>query len=602
MPRTACPTAEQLSAFVLGKLPDGPLEAVAAHTGGCARCQRELQTREAAPDPLVLQIRRPRPEDPVDAEPILTHVLEQVQELAGASTLPWARTEHPWLAPARAPDEMGRLGPYRVLRQIGAGGMGMVYQGEDPDLRRPVALKVMNPFLASQDGPRRRFLHEARAMAALTHDNIVPIYQVGEERGVLFLAMPFLQGETLESRLRRLGLVPGRAALPLTDVLRIGREIAEGLHAAHARGLIHRDVKPSNVWLDAGGDRVKILDFGLARALESDAHLTRTGNILGTPEFMSPEQASGKPVDARSDLFSLGCVLYLLCTGASPFRRASEFDTMLAVTEHAPPSPRDVNPAVPPAAAELVLKLLAKDPDQRPSTARAVADALEALLLPRQRPARLRRWIAWLVAGAAAAALMIATAAIIPTLPSNGKKPNAPGAEPVEQDVGVTRPDPAAPGLPAGPADEAFCKELAVLPPRKQEVVVEAKLKELNPDFHGVVSHTFFNPPIPIRFIGFSTDEVTNISPVRTLPALVFLHCNGSTPGKGKLTDLSPLRGMKLVRLDITNNPVRDVSPLRDLAAGDLVVRRPSGPGSDAPARDQNAAEDQHEAGGGILG
>ncbi len=160
---------------------------------------------------------------------------------------------------------------------------------------------------------------------------------------------------------------------------------------------------------------------------------------------------------------------------------------------------------------------------------------------------------------------MIATAAIIPTLPSNGKKPDAPGAEPVEQDVGVTRPDPAAPGLPAGPADEAFCKELAVLPPRKQEVVVEAKLKELNPDFHGVVSHTFFNPPIPIRFIGFSTDEVTNISPVRALPALVFLHCNGSAPGKGKLTDLSPLRGMKLVRLDITNNPVRDVSPLRDL-------------------------------------
>ena len=425
MPRATCPTAEQLSAFVLGKLPDGPLEAVAAHTSGCARCQQGLQTREAAPDPLILQIRQPRQEDPVDAEPILTRALQQAQALEGASTLCLARTEHPWLAPAQTPDEVGRLGSYRVLRQIGAGGMGMVYQGEDPDLRRPVALKVMNPFLASQDGPRRRFLHEARAMAALTHDHIVPIYQVGEERGVLFLAMPFLQGETLEARLRRIGPVPGRAALLMTEVLRIGREIAEGLHAAHARGLIHRDVKPSNVWLDAGGDRVKILDFGLARALESDVRLTRTGGVLGTPEFMSPEQANGKPVDARSDLFSLGCVLYLLCTGVSPFRRASEFDTMLAVTEHAPPSPRDLNPSLPAAAAELVVKLLAKDPDQRPSSARAVADALEALLLLQQRPGRPRRWVAWLVAGAAAAALAAAAIAIVPSLGGGHKKPDA---------------------------------------------------------------------------------------------------------------------------------------------------------------------------------
>ena len=161
----------------------------------------------------------------------------------------------------------------------------------------------------------------------------------------------------------------------MTEVLRIGREIAELLHAAHARGLIHRDVKPSNVWLDAGGDRVKILDFGLALALELDVRLTLTGGVPGTPEFMSPEQANGKPVDARSDLFSLGCVLYLLCTGVSPFRRASEFDTMLAVTEHAPPSPRNLDPSLPAAAAELVVKLLAKEPDQRPSSARAVADA-----------------------------------------------------------------------------------------------------------------------------------------------------------------------------------------------------------------------------------
>ena len=240
----------------------------------------------------------------------------------------------------------------------------MVYEGEDPHLRRRIALKVMTP-----PWPRtapRRFLREARAMAVLTHDHIVPIYHVGEERGVLYLAMPFLEGETLESRLKRVG-PPGRTALPLTEVLRIGREIADGLDAAHARGLIHRDVKPSNVWLEAGRDRVKILDFGLSRALQSDDQLTRTGNVLGTPEFMSPEQANGQPLDARADLFSLGSVLYLLCTGASPFKRASEFDTMLAVPDDEPPSPRDLNPALPAATADLILHLLAKDPDRRPA-------------------------------------------------------------------------------------------------------------------------------------------------------------------------------------------------------------------------------------------
>src|SRR5262249_1401385 len=156
------------------------------------------------------------------------------------------------------PDELARLGPYLIRKVLGTGAMGIVFQAEDPHLRRLVALKVLKPSLAAYDEFHRRFLREAQLAASVDHEHVVTVYQVGEDRGVPFLAMKFLQGETLEDRLSREG---GR--LPLPEVLRIGREIAEGLAAAHERGLIHRDIKPANVWLEEGRDRVKIVDFGL---------------------------------------------------------------------------------------------------------------------------------------------------------------------------------------------------------------------------------------------------------------------------------------------------------------------------------------------------
>ena len=199
---------------------------------------------------------------------------------------------YPFLDPPRGPGELGWMSCYRVRRLLGEGGMGLVFQAEDTELLRPVALKVIRPELADNPLSAKRFLREARAMAALKHDHIVTIYQVGQERGVPFLAMEYLRGMSLDHWL-------DRGHKPSPDlVLRIGREIAAGLAAAHERGLIHRDIKPANIWLEAPSGRVKILDFGLARTESDDVKITNPGIALGTPAYMAPEQARGSGVGA----------------------------------------------------------------------------------------------------------------------------------------------------------------------------------------------------------------------------------------------------------------------------------------------------------------
>jgi serine/threonine protein kinase len=293
------------------------------------------------------------------------------------------REMYDFLAPSRGPNEIGWLGRYRILRPLGAGGMGVVFECEDTDLKRRVALKVLRPALAASASSRKRFLHEGQAAAALVHDRVVPIHHVGEDRGIPFLAMPLLVGETLEDRLLREKLPP------LAEVLRIGREIAEGLAAAHARGLIHRDIKPSNIWLEGEGGHVRLLDFGLARAVGGDSHLTRSGVVVGTPAYMAPEQARGEEVDHRADLFSLGCVLYRACTDKLPFPGTNALATLLALAQHTPPPPAKLNPQLPPGLSELIMRLLARRAEDRYPSAEAVTEALDAVAsgraVPRQR-------------------------------------------------------------------------------------------------------------------------------------------------------------------------------------------------------------------------
>jgi hypothetical protein len=280
-------------------------------------------------------------------------------------------TPAPAPASAEALPALGtRFGRYRIIAELGRGGMGLVYLAHDTQLGRDVALKTVRPDVP---GTTERFLREARAMAAVRHDHVIEVYDYGEENGVRFVAMPLLAGETLAARLRR------QSPLPAAEVIRVGRELAEALAAVHEKRLIHRDLKPSNVWLEAPRGRVKLLDFGLARDPRADGGVTCTGTIVGTPAYMSPEQVNGLDLDGRSDLFSLGSVLYEAAAGQAAFREPTRSATLQAVGEKDPPPARTVNPAVPDGLSKLIERLHHKRPADRPASAADVAKELGRL-------------------------------------------------------------------------------------------------------------------------------------------------------------------------------------------------------------------------------
>jgi serine/threonine protein kinase len=274
-----------------------------------------------------------------------------------------------FLQPCPTPGTLGRLGHYEVLEFVGQGGMGVVVRAFDGKLHRVVAIKALHPALAGNAEARQRFVREAQAAAAVTHDNVISIHAVEDGGPIPYLVMQFIDGRTLQQKLDRGG------PLPLKEVLRIGLQIAEGLAAAHRQGLIHRDIKPANILLENGIERVKITDFGLARTVD-DASLTRSGYIVGTPAYMSPEQANGDRVDHRSDLFSLGSVLYALCAGQPPFRADSTMGVLKRVCEETPRPLRELNPSTPEWLQALIAKLHAKNPADRYGSAAEVAALL----------------------------------------------------------------------------------------------------------------------------------------------------------------------------------------------------------------------------------
>ena len=278
-----------------------------------------------------------------------------------------------FLSRSDKPGCLGTIASYEIVGLIGRGAFGLVFRAFDPKLNRIVAVKVMAPEWASNEIAVKRFLREAQAAAAVRHDNVITIHAIEESHSPPFIVMEYIEGESLKECVQRDG------QMDLAEILRIGMQIATGLSAAHAQGLVHRDVKPANILLENGIRRVKITDFGLARAVD-DTGMTQSGTIAGTPRYMSPEQCLGNSIDARSDLFSLGSVLYTLCTGRAAFSADTAVATLRQVCDEQPERIRDINPDIPEWFERIVMRLLEKSPNRRIQTADEVSNLLAECL------------------------------------------------------------------------------------------------------------------------------------------------------------------------------------------------------------------------------
>jgi serine/threonine protein kinase len=350
------------------------------HLETCPVCQERIDRAQECQDDLRKLGQQFGDPTRTPVDPLLSQVRERLREVQSPiRSTQGEAADLSFLRPAERPGILGRLGEYEVLEEIGQGGMGIVLKASDPSLHRLVAVKVMAPFLASSATARRRFTREAQAAAAVCHDHIVTVHGVHEENGLPYLVMQFVAGESLQARLDRTG------PLEVVEIVRIGLQTAQGLAAAHAQGLIHRDIKPANLLLENGLARVKITDFGLAR-MTDDAQLTRDGVVAGTPEYMAPEQARGETVDHRADLFSLGSVLYAMCTGLPPFRGATALAVLRQVSEQTPEPVRAVNPEIPAWLEALIGRLMAKNPADRFQSAAEVASLLEGYLAHLRQP------------------------------------------------------------------------------------------------------------------------------------------------------------------------------------------------------------------------
>ena len=286
-----------------------------------------------------------------------------------------------FLEPSDSPMMLGMLGDYDIIEPIGCGGMGVVLKGYDSKLNRFVAVKVLAPHYATSAAARKRFAREAKAAAAVVHPHVLAIHSVDSTGRLPFLVMPFVDGESLQERVRRNG------QLGTKEVLRIGIQAARGLQAAHEQGLVHRDIKPGNILLERDVERAMLTDFGLARAVD-DASMTRSGVIAGTPQFMSPEQARGEAVDHRSDLFSLGSVLYTMCAGRPPFRAETTMGLLRRIIDVDPRPLPEVNADIPLWLSAIVDKLHSKNADDRFDSAGELADLLEGCLAHVQQPTK----------------------------------------------------------------------------------------------------------------------------------------------------------------------------------------------------------------------
>jgi serine/threonine-protein kinase len=369
-PPGPCPPVGLLRDWLAERLAPREHARLAGHVEVCAACQHRVEGLTAGLESWAAAARKLTQEPPPALCQVMNRLKEEKQEATSEEPVFTGELPLGFLSPPQKPGELGRLGRYEILEEVGRGSMGVVLKAFDPSLHRVVAIKVLAPHLATSGVARQRFLREAKAAACVAHDHIVTIHAVDEANGLPYLVMQYVAGRSLQERLDRDG--------PLTDlaeILRIGTQTAQALAAAHGHGIVHRDVKPANILLEEGVQRVKITDFGLARAAD-DASLTQSGFVAGSPLYMAPEQARGEAIDHRADLFSLGSVLYTMCTGRPPFRASHALAVLRRVCEDAPRPIRETNPEVPDWLAAVVEKLMAKDPADRFQSAAEVAEVL----------------------------------------------------------------------------------------------------------------------------------------------------------------------------------------------------------------------------------
>lgn len=411
MASSTCPEDQLLVDFIAGKLPEELARIHEPHLAVCSKCVERAEELSASDtkseDSLTDSLRGVSDshaflsQDDSDA---IERLIKSLSLVDGATPrIPVSGDElRRVLGEPLRDGDLGSLSRYRIVDVIGAGGMGVVFRGIDPVIERSVAIKVLRPSLGSDRGAVRRFRREACAMAAVAHPYVATILEVGEANGLPFFTMPWLEGQSLKRRMQQ------GERLERSELLRIASQIASGLAAAHRVSVLHRDIKPDNVWICDDEGEVRILDFGLARGLDANSAVSQSDALLGTPSYMAPEQIRGEKIDERVDLFALGCLLYHAAAGEAPFGGPHAIATLIRVAQDEPQSLEELRPDLGSDFASLVRELMSKRPEDRPSSAQVVLERLKLMstqpssliaTAPESRSSsRFRAMLPWLIA------------------------------------------------------------------------------------------------------------------------------------------------------------------------------------------------------------
>ncbi len=487
----------------------------------------------------------------------LVQTLSGSEKAALSSDAAWQITVdslRPFLGVPTRQENIGTLGHYELLSVVGQGGYGIVFKGLDIRLNRIVAIKVLLPHLAATSPARRRFLLEAKASAAVRHENVIQIYSV-EELPIPYFVMEFIAGETLQAYSERLGPISPE------EVVRLGRQILRGLAAAHAQGVVHRDIKPCNILIEANENpRAIISDFGLARTAD-DASQSQSGIVLGTPMYMSPEQVQGSEIDHRTDLFSFGSVLYLMVTGRPPFRAPTTLSILKRVADEQPRSILEIVPETPAGLVRLISRLHEKSRDFRIGTAKEAEALLDESLVWRSNIVRtiaegFRRRTA-LSAVLLLGVFMMCWTILSSSMPRNSK----PGTI-VDSSRPAAVPKPAATLDPAPWTD--WENEVHALPVAQQIVKVVDRIVELNPGVKREYVQPQISNGVVIDLMISPTGGITDLAPIRGFRNLRILRlwAGAAEYEKNEPLNLYPLVGLQLAEVEFSGIHLRDLKPL----------------------------------------